>query len=285
MKPEEIKMLSDQYREEIQAYLDDTDGLFGVGFELMQKFSIKVSIMHMIGRRRDNPLMKQKMDYELAKIAAQDVITISPYADKAIMNKVHPAMATIVGDHKAVVAKTEAETKIVESLPEDVKKEGEIQLQERIKVFTTKNEVKFEELPPEMQKEFDKARRFYHLERHYHTTMKVAESDEARAEALKLCKEYEELNKAAWAIIDQWTKAGKPAPEKPKDQLPADIARAIGSATSYLSRYTSGLESKKGKAYEHLKEMVTKKITILTDNKVAIPEPQVEVLKKHGLLG
>ena len=282
MTPEEKKVQSAQYREEIKAYLNSDERPFAVGFKLMQKFSIKVSMMHMIARRSSHPMMKKKLDYELEKIAKQDVITISPYVDKAVMKKIHPAMTTIIEEHSI-----KEETKLVDDLPEDVKKEGDIVLQERLKVVTNKQEVTFDELPDKIKQQFVRARRFYHLERHYHTVMKVAETAEARAEALKMSKEYEELNKAAWAVIDQWEKEGQPELDKQEDevQLPGDIARAIGSAKSYLSSYASGLETKKGKQYEHLKDMVTSKITILTENKVAIPEPQVELLKKHGLLG
>lgn len=288
MKPEYIKKESDQFRQELKSYLEDKTAPFAVGFELMIKFSIKVSLIHMIGNKRNQPVMRKKMDYELGKIAERPIIKLSPYANKAVMAKVHPAVGKLLEQNNIANEKGAEELEIVEAMKPKAKAEGEKLLSKRLKVITTKKEVTPEEMPTHIRKEWDKARKYFHVANHYHTKMKVVETDEERAEALKLAKEYEELSKAAWTVIDAWGAEGKPSEEKEETAqtaVPADVARAIGSAKSYISRYATSLEEKKGKAYEDRKEKLEDKVKTLLDNAIAIPEPAVAVLKKHGIIG
>lgn len=288
---ENIKAQTEAFRKEIETYLASEDRPFGLGFRLMQKYSTKISVMHMICRKREKPLMKQKLDYELACIAKQAEIKLSPYSDSKVMAQVHPGMKAIIKASEVQGnEKTSGEDQILDAIDAKEKEADDIVLKARLKVVTAKLDVTEDELPAAIAELYAKARRYYHLYSHYHTQMKLVpegdENNEARAKALKLAKEYEDLNKAAWAEIDAWAEAGKPEiEEEAKDETSAEVRRAIGSAESYISRYADTLEELEGKKYEARKEMLIKKVGILTANKEAIPAKKADVLKKHGIIG
>lgn len=276
---------SAQYRQEIKNYLEDKEHTFADGFALLQKFSNKLALLAQI-KRKATPIMHKKIDYELKLIAERPTIKLSPYVNKT---SIAPAVA-----QSTKMPHTNAsneEQKAFDAIAPEVKEQGEIKLKERLKVSTSKMNIKIEEMPTAIKEIFDKACRFHHLKVHYFTMMKTIPAGDKynpqRAEALKLAKEYEKLNKEAWAKIDEWADTGKPVlDEKPADteQAPADAVSAINTAKVYLSRYTKSLDELKGKKYEERKAMLQQKVKDLQDNKVDIPTKNVETLKKHGLL-
>ncbi len=276
--------LSEQYRKEITDYLNQENRPFAVGFQLMQKYSIKIALLHMIGRKATHPNMHKKMDYELQRIAERAIVKLSPYANKASMSKAHPAIASLVNVQSR-------EDEVLENISEEDKTKAEIKLKERLKVVTSKLELTPEEMPQAIKELYNKARKYYHLKVHYFTLMKAIPQGDAhnskRAEALKLAKEYEDLSKGAWAEIDNWAKAGKPNLDEAKDEnepSTAEVSRAIGSSKSYISRYADSLDELTGKKYEARKEKLSEELKILLDNDIAIPAKKLDVLTKHGLI-
>lgn len=278
--------LSAQYRQEIKNYLENENRTFADGFALLQKFSNKLALLAQI-QRKATSIMHKKIDYELKQIAERPTIKLSPYVNKT---SIAPAVAQ--STKVPHINSSNEEQKTFDAIAPEVKEQAEIKLKDRLTVSTSKLNIKIEEMPIAIKELFNKACRFHHLKVHYFTLMKTIpagdEHNAKRSEALKLAKEYEKLNKEAWAKIDDWADAGKPALDNEKtadtEQTSADAARAIGTAKSYISRYTGKLDMLQGKKYEDRKSKLQQEVKVLLDNGVDIPAKNVETLKKHAIL-
>ncbi len=277
--------LSFQYRQEIENYLANNERTFVNGFALLQKFSNKLSLIAMIGRKC-TPLMHKKIDYELKQIADRKVIKLSPYA-----NKTSVSFAAAQSDKQAYTNASYEENKAFDALPSAVLEKGDIELKKRLKVVISKLDITPDDMPKAIAELYSRARKFYHLKRHYFTLMKAIpkgdKNNAQRAEALKLANEYETLNKEAWKKIDAWAEAGKPNLDEQKEESEpstAELSRAIGSSKSYISRYADSLDKLTGKKYEARKEKLSEELKILFDNAITIPAKKRDVLTKHGLI-
>lgn len=162
--------------QEIVEYLKQENPDFASGFDLFCRYSRNESLMSWIGRKRDVAMLR----YELKKLADLPPVE-NPFSatHKARYNR-------IPGTH--VSEKPSA------SKPSAGSETG-------FKVYDDRR-LKRSALPEDLRELYDRTVEEYHVRRGYHEKMKMARTDDDRAELRAKILETEERIRAGFSVID-----------------------------------------------------------------------------------
>lgn len=161
---------------DIVEYLKQENPDFASGFDLFCRYSRNESLMSWIGRKRDVAMLR----YELKKLADLPPVE-NPFAatQKARYSRIQ---GTHVPEKPSV------------SAPSTGPETG-------FKVYDDRR-LKRSDLPEDLREIYDRTVGEYHVRRGYHEKMKMARTDEDRAELRAKILETEERIRAGFAVID-----------------------------------------------------------------------------------
>jgi hypothetical protein len=140
--------------------------------------------------------------------------------------------------------------------------------------------VKREDLPEEMQVIYDGIADAYKLQRVYHEKLKLATTDEARAELRLKAIECDDIIGFGWDQIDESINLpdGK-TPENP------DVAKLVGAARTYLSRAIKDFkEENTAKIIERVETLIKFKASVKAETRLKLIELHV-IEENSNLLG
>ena len=235
--------------EEIKNWLESEEKDFDLGYQLLAKVLKNQSILHYLQRKRD----QAKLEYELSKLAPS-ALTTSRSADKA---SISTPVAGIV-DGQAIITKHDTKLKIVQS-----------------------GQINYDQLPEALKLIYDNTIAKYKEMRSVHEKMKLATSDEQRAELRKTIDELDNEIESGWVVINEWAKTGK-LPSDEKKAITIDY-KSVNAARTFLSRALKTAEKATGdKLYKLILELQFK-VDILVAAEAEIKPETWEKLDKLGI--
>lgn len=202
--------------EKIIAWIQSEEKDFDQGYLLLSKVLKNQSILHYLQRKRD----QAKLEYELSKLVPATV----EKAAEAAMTENHAADMKVSTEK---VAKHDGKLKIVQS-----------------------GQINYDELPEALKPIYDNTISKYKEMRSVHEKIKLATSDEQRAELRKTLDELDNEIESGWVVINTWTASGK-LPEAEKTGKTIDF-KAVNAARTYVSRAIEKAETTTGKKLEKL---------------------------------
>ena len=240
---------------EITSYLQQENPDFNTGFCLFCRYSRNESLMSWIGRKKD----MAKLIYELKKIThapavrentkyESNIIRYNRFRNEAPQD---PAPAT-----------NEEQTEGEEI--EDV----EI----RFKTYDDRK-TKRSDLPEDLQEVYDTIAEDYKLRKGYHEKMKMAQTDQDRADFRARIIETQERIIAGWTKIDEYLL------NKEKEQVQSDETFKESSCRSYISK-----NLKKEILSPAVAEGIKIRVKALLDHGCVIKDETMDLLKAKGLL-
>lgn len=269
---------TETYKAEIKAYLE-SDQQFHEGYLLLTRFCTNRCLLTQIQRR--GVKMQSKVNYELEKMLEKEIIKLTPIGLATKPQQKIINMANTINK-----LGKDAPTIETEITPEQRKEALDSFLKE------SGSGVDPDKLPDELKEAYDHACKYYHIFRHWHEVMKIAKTDEERAAALNKAKSAEEYKTKCWKQINTWVKDGKLPGSDNKDkkseadkgdEVPADVAKKIMEAKSYITKMLKTLEKKQGAKYEEQKKKLQVRIDLLKQHNL-VPKVHEKMLLKHGLI-
>ncbi len=256
---------SQDYKDEINAWLESEEKDFDAGFELYARFGHSRALALQLARKR----RLSKLVYELEKIVARAFIKESRVWP---INKI---TRTITRNQEH----TEAENQVEET--------GK-------KLVVTDEKIDYDELPDELKKVYDENRETYKLMRAVHEKMKLATNDQDRAEQRAELVAMDDKIAANWKILDEWatkkdedqgedTKVDQ-EPERETIPAPAELAKELNACRSYLSRNVKKVATLEGKKREELLAKLAERVQTLQKHNAEIKESTRNELVKIGLI-
>lgn len=233
--------------EKILEWLQSEEKDFDQGYLLLAKVLKNQSILHYLQRKRD----QAKLEYELQKLVP--ATTVKKVAE--------PISENHANDMKLSAEKVE-------------KHDGKLKVVQG-------GQVNYDELPEVLKPVYDKTIQRYKEMRSVHEKMKLATSDEQRAELRKLLDELDTEIESGWAVIDTWIKTGK-LPEAGKQEKTVDY-KAVNAARTYVSRAIEKAETTTGKKLEKLVADLQIRVNTLVAAEAEIKPETREKLEKLGI--
>jgi len=236
---------------EIKIWLESEEKNFDQGYQLLAKVFKNQSILHYLQRKRD----QAKLEYELSKLVPS-ASTASRSADEASINAPVPELV----EGQTIIEKHDTKLKIVQS-----------------------GQINYDQLPEALKPIYDNTISKYKEMRSVHEKMKLATSDEQRAELRKTLDELDTEIESGWVVINTWTKTGKlPAStDSAAGALNIDY-KSVNAARTYVSRAIKTAETATGKKLEKLIPELQIKVDILV---AAAAEIKPETWEKLLTLG
>jgi hypothetical protein len=204
--------------EEIKIWLESEEKDFDQGYKLLAKVLKNQSILHYLQRKRD----QVKLVYELSKLVPFVVVTPTEEEVAELLSN-----NAEVSNAAELIKKQDAKLKIVQS-----------------------GQINYDELPEALKPVYDNTISKYKEMRSVHEKMKLATSDEQRAELRKTLDELDIEIESGWVVINAWSKSGK-LPETGKKGKAIDF-KAVNAARTYVSRAIEKAETTTGKKLEKL---------------------------------
>jgi len=250
--------------EKIKEYLGSKEKNFDEGLKLYTLASHQRSIMLYLQRKRD----AVKLQYELGKL-----LKLMPdRLRKIILPDEEPKTpdTPILQNENTEGPQKTLETPVVQNNNTEGLQETEHKIVEFRKVNP-------EDLPEELKPLYDEISQAHKSMRSTHEKMKLAETDDERAELRKTLIQLDDFVKAGWETIDEYfllqqqdKKEEKPVEKKEDDSSVNELGKSINAARSYISRgitdYGKAAEEKK----PDLKKKILKRIDLLIENKIAV---------------
>ena len=233
--------------EKILEWLQSEEKDFDQGYLLLAKVMKNQSILHYLQRKRD----QAKLEYELQKLVpATTAKTIA-----------EPISENHAADMKVSTGKVE-------------KHDGKLKVVQG-------GQVNYDELPAALKPVYDNTIAKYKEMRSVHEKMKLATSDEKRAELRKALDELDTEIESGWAVIDAWIKTGK-LPDTGKQEKTVDY-KAVNAARTYVSRAIEKAETTTGKKLEKLVADLQIRVDTLVAAEAEIKPETREKLEKLGI--
>jgi hypothetical protein len=230
--------------QEIKDWLQSENKDFNAGLLLFQKYSRNRAILLYLARKKDI----EKLEYELMKLAQFD--DLKPIEHQS------PVSSNFI-KKPAVLTEADEVHKLMQS-----------------------RSVKREDLPEELQVIYDGIADAYKLQRVYHEKMKLATTDEARAELRDKVVECDNIIGFGWDQIDESINLpdGK-TPENP------DVAKLVGAARTYLSRAIKDFKPENtAKILERVETLIKFKASVKAETRLKLIELHV-IEENSNLLG
>ena len=244
----------------LQEWFDSKERDYGLGLALLGTHSKNRMLLQNLSRKQ-NP---KKVEYELQKALDLENAKAGKkesHSDQ-IIDKMNGAPQKIEGTSRAHGADMD-----------------------KIKVVRENHEVKYDDLPEEIQKKWDENRNSYKEIRATHEKLKLMEKAPAedRAPLIARIDELDVTIRKNWDLIDAW-EPGTEVPIKKEDD-PATIAhKRINANRKYISTNTKKLaeETDSAKA-EKLRVKIQERVTELKAAGEELKPTTVEELKKLGI--
>ncbi|OFX56293.1 MAG: hypothetical protein A2066_12890 [Bacteroidetes bacterium GWB2_41_8] len=234
--------------EKILAWIQSEEKDFDQGYLLLSKVLKNQSILHYLQRKRD----QAKLEYELSKL-------VPAIVEKAVEPGLSENHVTDLKISAEKVAKHDGKLKIVQS-----------------------GQINYDELPEALKPIYDNNISKYKEMRSVHEKMKLATSDEQRAELRKTLDELDNEIDSGWIVINAWAKSGK-LPEAEKTGKVIDF-KAVNAARTYVSRAIEKAETTTGKKLEKLVADLQIRVDTLIAAAAEIKPETLEKLEKLGII-
>jgi D-ribose pyranose/furanose isomerase RbsD len=235
-------------KEQIKEWLESEEKDFNQGLQLYIEASHNRSVMLYLQRKNNH----EKLTYELNKLLKQVPARLEkqqaiPFASKAnITNKKSRNRVEKSSTHKI--------------------------LQPR--------KIDREKLPEDLQKVYDSVGDQYKIQRNLHEKMKLAETDESRAQLREQLVEVDDYISKAWNAIDLFIKTGQEP--KSEDKKDVDKLKAINSARSYISKGLNALEKLTDKKKEERIAAICERVDLLIKLDVSVKaETRAELIRQN----
>jgi hypothetical protein len=229
---------------EIQEWLDSETKDFEKGLILFQKYSRNRSVFMYLLRKKD----VAKLDYELQRLVA-----LNPRPAENLMS----ASSILVGKFPEVAAANEVH-KIMKS-----------------------RQINREDLTEPLQKIYDGIADAYKLQRVYHEKMKLAETDEQRAELRAKVIECDEIIAFGWKQIDEELAL----PGASTDEAAPDVVKLVSAARTFISRAIKEFKPEKiEKITERIETLIKFKASVKAETRAKLIELHV-INEDSNLLG
>jgi len=233
--------------QEIKDWLQSETKDFEAGLLLFQKYSRNRAILLYLARKKDI----DKLEYELSKLAQFDNL-------KAI-------------EHQSPVSSNFIKKPVVVTEDDEVHK------------IMQSRSVKREDLPEELQVIYDGIADTYKLQRVYHEKMKLATTDEARAELREKVVECDKMIKFSWNQIDE--EIALPTDKVENKVAEPDVAKLVGAARTYLSRAIKKYRPEDNeKIVERIETLIRFKASVKAETRAKLIELNV-INEDSNLLG
>ena len=207
--------------------------------------------------RKHNPA---KLEYELGKLKKTGAERRVQSAERRVEKPVKPVkqVASEVASGKRQVASVE-----------------------RVKIIRNDREVKYDELPPSLQKLVDWNRDSYKEIRALHEKLKLMEkaNPEDRQPLIERITELDNGIRENWKVVDAWEPGQEPE-EKPKAEI--DHKR-INSNRKYISTNVKRLATLEGKKAAALREKIQERVDELVAAGEELKGKTKEELKNSGI--
>lgn len=249
---------TEQYRKEIKNWFASGKD-FDQGFSLFVRFSHNRALAIQLARKRT----QGKLEYELEKLAIAPVLIERPVMNIAVV--------------RTVVVKAEVAKK--EIVIEVDKTERKFEKAEKVLV-NTEGRIDYEKLNEEQKALFDANRDKYKEMRSWHEKMKLAKTDQERADARAMIIELDDAIRANWQKFDASFTGEVSENFSPE----VDPVKAVGNARSYLSKNLSKLESLTGKKLDGLKEKVKERYDVIIAANQVVDDETTAKLVAHGII-
>ena len=247
------------YKEKINAWLKSEDKDFDIGYELFVRFAHNRALALFLARKRK----LSKLEYELQKIADRAVLKEAPGVPiRPVKKVVQVANNKQTGVHDPGLK---------------LEKHGKL-------LVVHDNRVNYDALPEEMKKVYDETRDRYKRMRAVHEQMKLAKTDDGRAQARSSLVYLDDKITEGWKILDDWS-ANKDKEQKQAEAKDvAEITKEINAARSYLSRNVKGAQKLEGVKREQMMDKLKIRLELLQKHKAEIKEATRKELFKVGLI-
>ncbi|KAF0200615.1 MAG: hypothetical protein FD170_3364 [Bacteroidetes bacterium] len=234
-------------KEQITEWLESEEKDFNQGLQLYIEASHNRSVMLYLQRKNNH----EKLTYELQKLIKQVPSRLEkqpaiPFASRAAINK-------------------QSRNRVEESSTHKI-------LQPR--------KIDREKLPEDLQKVYDSIGDQYKIQRNIHEKMKLADTDESRAQLREQLLEVDDYISKAWNAIDLFIKTGQEP--KSEDKKDVDKLKAINSARSYISKGLNALEKLAGKKKEERIAAISERVDLLIKLDVSVKaETRAELISQN----
>lgn len=216
-------------QEEIKSWLDDDGKVFQHGFDLFVKYSRNRSLMLYLSRKHN----MEKLVYELGKLLSFSLAEHQVKITAPIANK---------------MSETAKEEKV-----------------ESFKYNEFKHLVR-KALSKDHKVVYDQIALAYKTQRTYHEKMKLATTDEARAELRAKVIEADDIISKGWKGLDAFKASKEKVPAKATAATVFEMSKEVNACRSYLSRGISELpklnEKKAASRIAEMKVRVEKMISL-----------------------
>ena len=246
--------------EEIKAWLEAETKDFQAGYLLFVRFSHNRALALYLARKND----LKKLQYELQKIHDRPALKDAPVMPIGpVMKAIESAGEKLNGTADAgdVIGKAEGKVRII--------KDGKVQ---------------YEDLPDELKKLFDENVSSYKNMRAIHEQMKLAKTDEDRAEKRKMIDTLDDSISTNWKVIDDWAEGKLSADDLTKANKEQEEYKQINAARTYLSRNISKMETLKDDKHQKMKLDLRERVTFLRSKKADISLETLKKLAGYGVI-
>ena len=246
--------------EEIKDWLESETKDFEAGYVLFVRFSHNRALALYLARKHD----LLKLTYELQKISDRPTLKdapVMPISPVLKMVKSSEEKANGITDAGNVIDNAEQKIRII--------KDGKVQ---------------YDDLPEELKKLYDENTASYKNMRTLHEQMKLAKTDEDRAEKRAIIDTLDDCISANWKIIDDWAAGKITADDLVTATGEQEEYKQINAARTYLSRNISKMETLKDEKHEKMKLDLRTRVTFLRSKKADISLETLVKLAKHGVI-
>lgn len=256
----------------LKEWLQSEEKDYGIGLALLGNYSKNRILLQNLSRK-PNP---KKVEYELKKAFESE-------EEKSKLLAAKSKKKTAPKNQKQTDPPVDDNTGKKESHSDQViNLMNEEAVSKRLKVVRNNNEVKYEDLPEEIQKLWDVNRDGYKEIRSLHEKLKLMEvaPSEDRAPLLARIDELDGAIIANWEIIDSW----QPGTEPATNQSEGIDHKRINANRKYISTNAKKLaEETDAKKLEKLKANIQVRVSELKAAGEEMNEKTVEELKKLGI--
>lgn len=246
--------------EEIKAWLETEEKDFAAGYTIFVHYSHNRALALYLARKQD----LNKLIYELEKIHERSTLKDAPVMPigpilKVIKSAEEKANGT--ADAADVIGKAEGKIRVI--------KDGKVQ---------------YEDLPDELKKLYDENTVSYKNMRTLHEQMKLAKTDEERAEKRAIIDTLDDGISANWKIIDDWAAGKITADDLVAATGEQDEYKQINAARTYLSRNISKMETLKDEKQDKMKLDLRERVSFLRSKKAEISHETLVKLAKYAVI-
>lgn len=211
----------------INQWISDPARSFQAGYDLYTRYGRNRNIMLYLARKQN----MEKLVYELGKLL------LIPLKDEGVTSPASPVVAQI-GVRK------------VDTPPQ----------QHQYLAFEKVNPAT---LPADLQKVHAQIAEAYKFQRTYHEKLKLATTDELRAQLRAEVVRYDDIIAHGWDGIDAFTRSGEKVPARATAQTVLGISKQINACRSYITGGIKALPSLDAAKREKRIAEIKKRIDIL----------------------